>query len=632
MIFNHKYFTFLREILKVYLSGKKVVFGASLSALILALTYIRVLETEAISTTAADRYLSTQLAFKLDTDLFIPFVSLRASNRFCPQGRAVDSSSNPVMVTVQSLVEWITFPEAKLGEALWDMGPELMAYSRPISWPNLHEQAKLAKVPVMMYHDILPEPEVFFDVTPEQLEADFQLIQDQGLTPISLDQLVNHLRTGVPLPEKPILLTFDDGYKGHYTYVYPLLKKYNYPAAFSIFTAKVDGDIIGRSTVTWRQLRLMATDSLVTIAAHSVTHPPNLTTLPDYELEWEVIESKHILETRLGIPIRHFTYPAGHYNRRVIEAVEEGRYLSALTMDDHDERFAGESESLLAIARFGQSRLEAVIDQAWGGPPLPSWDNRFQFDHSIHLIKTTIDEIPLTLFSGGQPTTIHADSRYQVTEIIADTAAVAAVNGGFFSLKSLDSNTMIGPVLSQYTGEFVPGNAGENPLLTDRPLVLISPNSVDFIPFDPDQHNTLTGVAIDHPGVTDAFVAAAWLVKQNQAQPGSAFGDLFDYDAERHRAFWGINRAGQPMIGVTNARVGSVRLGKILKQVGFRDAVMLDSGGSTSLAYGEESLVSYLPRPVPHVVALVPPDTYPAACPAFADDFRQRLHPTLQRH
>ena len=107
--------------------------------------------------------------------------------------------------------------------------------------------------------------------------------------------------------------------------------------------------------------------------------------------------------------------------------------------------------------------------------------------------------------------------------------------------------------------------------------------------------------------VTDAFVAAAWLVKDNQPQSAETFGSLFDYDAIRHRAFWGINQAGQPTVGVANDPIDSVSLGKVLVKAGFRDAVMLDSGASTSLAYKGESLVGYTPRPVPHVVALVPP-------------------------
>ena len=60
------------------------------------------------------------------------------------------------------------------------------------------------------------------------------------------------------------------------------------------------------------------------------------------------------------------------------------------------------------------------------------------------------------------------------------------------------------------------------------------------------------------------------------------------------------------MIGVSKNPVDSIKLGEILQQLGFREAVMLDSGASTSLAYEGESLVGYIPRPVPHVVVLLP--------------------------
>ncbi|NEQ31254.1 MAG: polysaccharide deacetylase family protein, partial [Leptolyngbya sp. SIO4C5] len=456
-----------------------------------------------------------------------------------------------------------------------------------------------------------------FDVTPEELEADFELIKANGLTPISLDQLVYHLSTGTPLPDKPILLTFDDGYAGHYTYVYPLLKRYGYPATFSVFTGKLEGDIVGRSTLTWDQVQQMSKDPLITIAAHSVTHPRDLRPLTDAELRQEIFDSKRLIEAKLDQPIRYFTYPEGKYDERVADVVAEAGYSAALTMDDIDERFAGESESLLAIARFGQSRLEDVIEDAWGGPPAATQPGHFDFGTEVSLRRFTLEDIPLFLVTGGKPVTIHADSRYQVSEIIADTDAVAAVDGAFFSLKYLDSNTMIGPIYSQSTGEFVPGNAGENPLLAGRPLVLISPQKVEFVPFDPAQHNTLAGVQAEAADVTDAFVAAAWLVKEGQPREARLFGNLFDYDAERHRAFWGIDRAGRPVIGVSNDRVNSVQLGKLLSQLGLRDAVMLDSGASTSLTYEGEPLMRYTPRPVPHVVALMPPQT--ACSPAVAD-------------
>ena len=471
------------------------------------------------------------------------------------------------------------------------------------TFPTIHNQAQKAKVPVVMYHDILPKKEVFFDVTPEELEADFELIKSEGLTPISLHQLVTHLRTGNPLPEKPILLTFDDGYGGHYEYVYPLLQKYGYPAVFSVYTKNMGIDT-GRSHVTWEQLKTMAADPLVTISGHSKTHPQDLTKMSDEELQQEIVESKNILERELGESIDYFTYPAGKHDDRVKELVKEAGYVAALAMDDNKEIFAGESKDLLAIGRFGQSSLEEVVKEASGGPLLPGCG--FDFQATIRKEETRVDGTPLILISGGKPETIHAETRNQVPEIIKDTGAVAAVDGGFFSLKYLNSNVMIGPVMSKRGKGFIAGNPGEIPKLTGRPLVLINDKLAKFVPFDSDKHNTLKGMRSELNSVKDAFVAAAWLVKDGEPQPRRSFGDLYGFDAVRFRAFWGINQNGRPTIGVSGKPIDSVRLGKVLAKAGLQEAVMLDSGASTSLAYEGESLVGYTPRPVPHVVALFP--------------------------
>ncbi|MGL4618671.1 MAG: polysaccharide deacetylase family protein, partial [Chroococcidiopsis sp.] len=374
----------------------------------------------------------------------------------CPQASPYGTELTSLATQLLQTTNW-TEDKTKLFEFLsLKLGPQLAAYFNSSPYPNINERAKLAKVPILMYHDILPKKQVFFDVTPQEFEQHLQFIKKQGFTPISYDQLVIHLRTGLPLPEKPIMLTFDDGYGGHYEYVYPLLKKYGYPAVFSIYTSGV-GNNVGRSHVSWEQLKEIAADPLITIAAHSVTHPEDLRRLSDDKLQMEVTESKQILENKLDIPIRYFTYPAGRYNQKVAAAVKKAGYLSALTMNDNDERFAGDSESLLAIGRFGQSNLaraianpeSSILSQASGGMKIPNWGGKFDFSANVTFNKTTIDRTYLLLISGGRPMTIHAKSRYQVPEILADTAAVAGVDGGFFSLKVLNSNVMVGPVLSQ---------------------------------------------------------------------------------------------------------------------------------------------------------------------------------------
>jgi len=257
------------------------------------------------------------------------------------------------------------------------------------------------------------------------------------------------------------------------------------------------------------------------------------------------------------------------------------------------------------------SQLKKAIAPDWIFIKLPIWLVGFNFTSPVKKVDTTIDKIDLILISGGQPITIHADSRYQLTEILtkSKTRAIAAVDGTFFSLKYLTSNVIIGPVFSQSTKQFQPGNNSDNKKIAGRPLALMSNYEVRFIPFDPEKYNTLAGIQAEMPDVTDAFVAGAWLVKDGQPQTAKTFKGLSGFDAVRYRAFWGINQDKQPTVGISRHSVDAVSLGAALAKAGLQDAVMLDSGQSTSLAFQGQSLTNYTPRPVPHAIALIPPIT-----------------------
>ena len=515
--------------------------------------------------------------------------------------------------------------------------PPLLATQFAPPFPQINGLARIARVPILTYHNILSSESLFSQnlldpasdraITSADFETALKQIRAKGITPISLDQLTKHLSTGIPLPIKPILLTFDGGYSGHYRSVYPLLKKFGYPGVFAVYSGEIQNSV--KSRLSWKQLQAMATDPLVTIASHGLTLT-ELQSLPADRLRAEVFESKRQLETKLGISVRYFFYPASAYptstdpagkmNDRIQAWVQQANYQAALTEPDPEagDRFAGESASLLRLERMDQSQLAAAIEQATGGLPLPAFGQTDNFNTPVQIDRRTVDHIPLILVSGGRPITIHADSRYQVPEIIAKTkiaqaTAVAAVDGGYFSLETLQSNAMVGPVLSQNTKRFVPANAQEIKRLIGRPLVLISRDRAQFVPFDPARHNTLAGIRQAMPDVTDVFVAAAWLVKNGQPQPLQAFGNLYKVYEPRDRAFWGMNYAGQPVIGVTSDLVDSIALGNALSKAGLRDVVMLDSGASASLAYRGESMMSFEPRPVPHVVALLPLQTQPQA-------------------
>jgi len=503
---------------------------------------------------------------------------------------------------------------------------DFAASLNPAPFPQISDRTRLASVPIVMYHDIAKEKQVDWDVTPEELEQQFATIQANGLTPITMDELVNHLRTGKTLPKNPILLTFDDNYLGQYIYAFPLLKKYNYPAVWSVHTRYV-GVNDAKPKATWDQLREMQSTGLITIASHTVNHL-NLAKLADSQeytkIDEELNLSRQAIEKELGIKVRYFTYPEGGYSEQVKERVKQAGYEAALSMSlvPAEELPAQKSEDLLAIRRYGQSRFKDVVAIANNGIPeqenlaaddsdnLP--DSRIvTFTAPITKKLITFGNLPITLISGGRPVTVHHHTRDQVKEVMKTAKAIAAVDGGFFSLASLESNKMIGPVLSQFSteaGVLNVGRSGENPLLKNRPLVLISPTNIKFVPYDPTLYSTKEQLQAELPDVTDAFVGAGWLVRDGQPQDAKSFGKLYGFDANRDRAFWGIDRKGRPVIGVTMEMIDSVSLGKFLAQAGLQEVVMLDSGASASLAYRGKSLMSYTPRPVPHVVALLNPE------------------------
>jgi peptidoglycan/xylan/chitin deacetylase (PgdA/CDA1 family) len=128
-----------------------------------------------------------------------------------------------------------------------------------------------------MYHDIVKRRGlpggVFFDCTKDEFAAQIQWLEEQGATPISLEQLHRHLTRGEEVPEKAVVLTFDDNYQGFYKYAYPLLKERNYPAAVFVHTNFV-GDKKGpHPKMSWETLQQLDTEGLITIASHTLSHP-----------------------------------------------------------------------------------------------------------------------------------------------------------------------------------------------------------------------------------------------------------------------------------------------------------------------------------------------------------------------
>lgn len=185
-------------------------------------------------------------------------------------------------------------------------------------------------VPILMYHYIRinpnPNDKVGFNlsVTPENFSQQMGYLVSRGYHTISLDELGAHLLYDAKLPDKPIVITLDDGYSDSYTTALPILKSYGVKAVSFITT----GFVGGPNYLTWQQIDEMKGSSVFTFASHAVTHPA-LTYLTQDRITHEIVESKKTLQSHVGYPINWFAYPYGNVNPSVLKIVQQAGYVGA---------------------------------------------------------------------------------------------------------------------------------------------------------------------------------------------------------------------------------------------------------------------------------------------------------------
>ncbi|NUP14666.1 MAG: polysaccharide deacetylase family protein [Streptomyces sp.] len=195
------------------------------------------------------------------------------------------------------------------------------------------------RVPILMYHAVSTSPNDAtreLSVAPEAFAEQMALIGDLGLTPVTTADLAARWRCGKPLPERPVLITFDDGYEGVHRHALPVLAKHGFAATVFVSTGWLKGphDMGGGldTMLDWDQVRELA-EADIEIGGHSHTHP-QLDQLPDSRLRSELILCKEIVSDLLGTVPASFAYPYGYSSRRVREAVRETGYAQALAVNN----------------------------------------------------------------------------------------------------------------------------------------------------------------------------------------------------------------------------------------------------------------------------------------------------------
>ncbi|MCH8978259.1 MAG: polysaccharide deacetylase family protein [Armatimonadetes bacterium] len=178
----------------------------------------------------------------------------------------------------------------------------------------------LYAVPVLMYHrvkDLTPkeaQSPLLRDLTvsPAEFEKQIAYLVDEGFTFLFAREVERALREGLRLPEKAVAITLDDGYIDNFEQAYPILKKYG--AKATIFMTTVN--LTRPNRLHAEHLVEMRKDK-VRFGSHTVHHY-DLTSLDPDVLDFELVESKLVLEGVLGEEIDSLAYPAGAYNRIVV--------------------------------------------------------------------------------------------------------------------------------------------------------------------------------------------------------------------------------------------------------------------------------------------------------------------------
>ncbi|MEV5439129.1 polysaccharide deacetylase family protein [Streptomyces sp. NPDC052682] len=192
-------------------------------------------------------------------------------------------------------------------------------------------------VPILMYHAVAAAPNEAtreLSVTPQAFAEQMAVLAESGCTPVTTADLAASWRDGRALPERPVLITFDDGYEGVHRHALPALAQHGFPATLFVTTGWLRGpyDTGGAldTMLDWDQVRELARSG-VEIGGHSHRHP-QLDQLSDAALRFELIHCKEIIADRLGTVPASFAYPYGYSSRRVRQAVRETGYAQALAV------------------------------------------------------------------------------------------------------------------------------------------------------------------------------------------------------------------------------------------------------------------------------------------------------------
>lgn len=182
-------------------------------------------------------------------------------------------------------------------------------------------------IPVLCYHSIENSTNNELLLAPEKFRTQLKYLKDNGYTPLTMDELYGFLKEKKSIPEKSVVITFDDGYRDNYTNAFPILKEFNFKATIYVISDYINDGLY----MTKEQIKEMS-DWGIDIQSHTAKHEDLSKLKLDQQYD-TMKSSKETLEKIIGKNVDYIAYPFGKHNNDTKKAAEKAGYKLGFSLE-----------------------------------------------------------------------------------------------------------------------------------------------------------------------------------------------------------------------------------------------------------------------------------------------------------
>ncbi len=240
---------------------------------------------------------------------------------------------------------------------------------------SVFENSDYVPLPVIMYHGVNKNPSrsCKYVITPEKLEEDLKYLQDKGYTGVSVKDIIKYVNLSEPLPDKPVLITFDDGMYNNMSVALPVLEKYNFNAVFSVVGSYTDeytkSDITNNNYgyLRWCDIKELSDNPLIEFGSHSYnfhniskerygtkkkSYEKSLDYINTFYQDTQKLQSEFLLNCNYKPII--YTYPFGSFSSESYKVLKKMGFLVSFSCTQGINKLTHDSDCLYMLKRYNR--------------------------------------------------------------------------------------------------------------------------------------------------------------------------------------------------------------------------------------------------------------------------------------